>query len=136
MYPPFLLPSFLSLADIKGQPIVIEKNIKRTQLLQYLIHKQNGPIAPISIRTSVPIPPFISMKYTKAPLEILIFPYVKESTPWPEKHSYVQLRLTIPDTCLTPTYSCKLVFSLTITAHKPQDELLEGEAPIEITMDV
>ncbi len=33
------------------------------------------------------------------------------------------------------SYSCKLVFSLTVTAHKLQDELPEGEAPIEIPMD-
>ncbi len=138
-FTPFSLSLPPSLADTNSQPTGIEKIIKRTHLLRNVIHKRNNHN---SVHTSVSISSFISKRYTKASLEILIFPYVKENTPWPEKYSYLQLRLTIPKACLIPmtvTYSCKLVFSLSVTAYKPQreeDELPEGETPIEITMDV
>ncbi len=128
-----------SLADTNSQSTGIEKIINRKYLLKYLTQKQTTCM---KFQTSVPIPSCISKRCTKASLEILIFPYVKESSPWPERYSYIQLCLTIPKAYLIPltvTYSCKLVFSLSVTAHKPQgeeDELPERETPIEITMDV
>lgn len=74
----------------------------------------------------------------RAKLLLSVVPFKPETTPWPERFSYLQLQLLLPKKyifVLTMEHACKLVVSIAPSAG--DGSVLPGDpTPLHLTMDI